>query len=247
MDAAVPSLWNTIQAPDSITLHTYAQWEQSSDAMHITAPADITLSFDWAGNGNPQCPISWQVNGVHTQLNALGKSSGRFLFSVNKGDVFGFEIGLISDGPDADGSVTISNFSATTLIVKGFSGPYHILKWTEEADAPVPTLWDVSQVPQSVTLSTCVRCRQSSDAMYIEAHADVTVSFNWTGTGNPNCPIGYHINGVHTQLNTLGQNSGESSFSVNKGDVFGFEVGLTLNESNRGFKAIISNFSVIVQ
>lgn len=130
----------------------------------------------------------------------------------------------------------------------GFSGDYDISNWTESCNAPVPSLWNISNAPYSVVLNTAEQWRESSDKMTIKATSAGTVSFAWNGPSQntDDCPVKYLLNHQEIVLNGNGETGGVCvSFSVNEGDEFGFKVGLTQNMSSTDFNMTIFNFTFI--
>jgi hypothetical protein len=129
----------------------------------------------------------------------------------------------------------------------GFSGQFDIQNWQESTNAGTSSLWNISNVPNSVILNSYIPWRASSDEMTITAPSDGTVSFAWMAGSSDyeNCPVGYVVNNLYTTVNSAGVSSGAcQTFQVNQGDTFGFRLGLT-SSSNTSFNVTIFNFVFI--
>lgn len=137
--------------------------------------------------------------------------------------------------------------------ITNFTGGYLIQKWQQGVNPPIKnSLWDISKAPNSVTLNNNPNYAASANSMDIKAGSSLEITFDWSG-GGPDCPVGYRINGVFTQLNTaaadgtIPQNGTGVSFSVNMGDTFGFMLGLTTKDPSTPspcgpYSFTISNF-----
>ena len=119
VNARATTLWDTSQAPLSITLRNDAVWANSTDVMYHIAAESGTVSFDWSfdsGFGPPgDFPAGYVVNNTWievTQDDGQQIQSGAKSFAVTQGDTFGFFIGLTSSG-FATATFTVSDFLLT--------------------------------------------------------------------------------------------------------------------------------------
>ncbi len=242
--ATVASLWNLSQLPQAITLNTDPNWAVSTDWMTIVVAATGLIEFDWAcsvvdGTDNP---CYYSVNGAQAQLNSSA-SSGTVNVFVNLGDGLSISCGSSVAGVS---SLTISNFTAPVPTVStDFTGAYAVENWTENTSAPATSLWDLSQIPQAITLNTDPSWLVSTDWMTVNVAAAGLINFDWAcspGDGTQN-PCFYNVNEVKVQLNSSAS-SGTAIVFVQPGDVFSISCG----SSNAVLNSLtISNFEVYSQ
>lgn len=256
--APVSTLWNITNAPASITLKNCTAWQTSADWMTINAATTGMVTFNWscsAQDGNV-CPVYFidSSNGPKVHLNAAlpdgsCPTSGTGAYRVNKGDQFGFQI--IANTSAAE-SFTISNFSAPINDqCVNFTEAYVINNWTEKTSAPVSTLWNISNVPASVTLNNDPAWATSADWMTITATATGVVSFDWTcSSADGNADPVYYLGGnPKVQLNAANPGggfptSGSCTYVVQEGDTIGFQI---IANTSAQTSFTISNFSAPIQ
>jgi len=132
----------------------------------------------------------------------------------------------------------------------GFTGEYSVANWTQSLDENV---LDISGAPNSIILysSNSGANRTIYSDFTVQSLNDGLVSFSWDyittdGDGASLDPFGWLINGVYNQLtddNGSEQQNGILSFSVVKGDVFGFRAE-SADARFGSSETTISNFSV---
>lgn len=113
---APTNLVNTSNAPNSVTLTNYPQWNVSGSTFYIAAPSNGTVSFDYTvTNSTAACPAGYVNDGVTTMLQ---EDNGSASFEVQSGVVIGFALNgqnIASDfGCSSNGSLVsfeVSNFS----------------------------------------------------------------------------------------------------------------------------------------
>jgi len=223
--ATVASLWNLTQLPGAITLNTDPNWQVSTDWMTILVAATGVITFDWTCNAGAGAknPCYYSVNDVQTQLNASA-ASGTVSVFVELGDVFSISCG---SGNAVLTSLTISNFMAPVPNASTcFAGNYAVKNWTEHTSATVASLWNLSQLPQAITLNTDPFWQVSTDWMTILVAATGLIRFDWTCSsgGGTQQPCYYGVNDIQVQLNSSSV-SGTATVLVNVGDVFSISCG----------------------
>ena len=135
-----------------------------------------------------------------------------------------------------------------------FSGYYAIANWTLTDNAFGSV--DTSTAPSAITL-TSGNSQVAGDTLFtITAPATENISFNWSYVTNDlwgessSDPFGYVINGVTTlvinelQDSSIPTQSGTAHFTVNAGDVFGFDAN-TLDGYNGSAVTVASGFTAV--
>ncbi len=164
------------------------------------------------------------------------------------------KIGLYSKERSSFLVVLLMLFFGIIPLHADFSNAYGIQTWVEETSASTSSLWNIANLPNSVTLQSDPTWKQSMDSMIHLATNAGTVTFSWTyspGDLMPNI-AGYILNGKLNYVNNIfksGAQSGSKSFSVVVGDTFGFFVKADQtytprpNPVNKTATFTISNFS----
>lgn len=135
-----------------------------------------------------------------------------------------------------------------------FSGQFDVSHWTTTDNASGSV--DVSNAPAYITLTSGNAGIGGDTFFTITANIAETVSFDWSYTTNDlwgesgTDAFGYVLNGTTTTLINPNQDFsnpnqlGTATFSVNAGDIFGFDAN-TLDGYYGSSVTVISNFSAV--
>ena len=137
-----------------------------------------------------------------------------------------------------------------------FTGSYDVANWVFSELAGTGGAVDTSLAPASIKLTSGNSGIAGDSFFTVVASGAETISFNWSyethdlwGESGADA-FGYVINGVVTTLIdpnqdfTIPAQSGSASFTVNAGDVFGFNAN-TLDGFYGSSVTVVSNFSAV--
>ncbi len=151
-------------------------------------------------------------------------------------------------------AVAIMAFGFSATAAADFSGYYAVANWTLSDNAGGSV--DTSNAPAAITLTSGNNQVPGDTFFTITAPSAETISFDWSYTTNDITGIsafdsfGYVLNGVVTTLinplqdPTIPSQSGSALFTVNAGDVFGFDAN-TFDGYNGSSVTVVSGFSAV--